>query len=45
MTEYSLAPVMLTFLLGLTKIIITLFALYIPIHLLARVFSFRNIVR
>lgn len=44
MTEYSLAPIMLTFLLGLTKITITLFALYIPIHLLARAFSLRNII-
>jgi len=36
---------MLTFLLGLTKIAIILFALYIPINLLARVFSFRQIIR
>jgi len=45
MTEYTLAPLMLTFLLGLTKFAIVLFAIYIPFNLLARVFSFRNVLR
>lgn len=45
MTEYSLAPIMLTFLLGLSKFFIVFLSLYIPTYLLVRALSIRNLVR
>jgi len=45
MTEYSLAPIMLTFLLGLTKIFLVLLAIYLPFNLFARALSFKHIFK
>lgn len=44
MTEYNLAAIFITFILGVGKVALVFMAIYIPLHAFFKAISFKNVL-